>query len=81
MYWLFGLDMEKEKVKMRILMFFKYLKESPGSGFIILFMVLFIICAFLLSGNSEKTSKILANWAYLFLLIGVVIKLIELKRS
>ena len=67
-------------MKMRILVFFKYLRESPGSGFIILFMILLITCAFLLAWESENIAKILANWAYLFLIIGVVMKLIEVKR-
>ena len=80
MHWLFGWETAKEKVKMRILMFLKYLRENPGSGFVILFMILLIICAFLLAGKSEKAARILANWAYLFLIIGLVMKLVEMKR-
>ena len=37
--------------------------------------------AFLLMGKNEKAAEILANWAYLFLVIGVIIKVIELGKN
>ena len=81
MYWVFGEKLEKEKLKKRIFLFLNYLKENPGSAFIILFMILLIICAFLLIGKNEKTAESVANWAYLFLIIGVIIKFIEMKKT
>jgi hypothetical protein len=71
---------EKEKVRARVFAFLNYLEENPGSIFVILFMILLTICAFLLAGRKEKAAESVANWAYLFLVIGVVIKLVEIKR-
>ena len=68
-------------MRQRIFLFLNYLKENPGSGFIILFMVLLIACAFLLVGKNEKAAGSIANWAYLFLIMGVIIKFIEVRRS
>lgn len=73
--------MEKEELKKRIVLFLNYLKGSPGSGFIILFIILLISCVFLLIGNNGKAAERVANWAYLFLVIGAIIKFIETKRS
>jgi hypothetical protein len=72
---------EKEKLKRKIALFLDYLKQNPGSGFVILFVILLIICAFLLIGKNEKAAENVANWAYLFLVIGVITKVIEFKRD
>ena len=58
-----------------------YLKKNPGSGFILGFMFLLIVCAFLLILGREKTAQGIANWAYLFLVIGVVIKLVRFLKE
>jgi hypothetical protein len=38
-------------------------------------------CAFLLIGKNARTAESVANWAYLFLVIGLVIKFIEMRKS
>ncbi len=81
MYWVLVEKEEKEELKKRIVLFLNYLKGSPGSGFIILFIILLISCAFLLVGNNGKAAERVASWAYLFLVIGAIIKFIETKRS
>ena len=58
-----------------------YLKENPGSGFVLAFMFLLIVCAVLLIFGQEKIAGGVSNWAYLFLVIGVVIKLIRILRE
>ncbi len=58
-----------------------YLKKNPGSGFILAFMFLLIVCAFLLICSWEKIAQGIANWAYLFLVIGVVIKLVRFLKE
>jgi hypothetical protein len=81
MYWVFGEKLEEKKLRKRISLFVNYLKKNPGSGFIILFMILLMSCAFLLIGKNEKAAESMANWAYLFLVIGVIIKFIEMRKS
>ena len=81
MYWISDERGEKKKLRKRIFLFLNYLKENPGSGFIILFMILLMSCAFLLIGKDEKAAGRVANWAYLFLVIGVIIKFIEMRKS
>lgn len=51
-----------------------YIKEKPSAPFIIAFMVLLIICVFLLIFKAEKAAEQLANIAYFALVIGVGIK-------
>lgn len=48
-----------------------YIKEKPSAPFIIGFMILLIICAFLLIFKHEKTAERAANIAYFSLVIGV----------
>ncbi len=71
----------EERLKKEIFRFLNYLKENPGSGFIILFMILLITCAFLLIVRNENAAEILAGWAYLFLVVGVIVKIIELRKN
>ncbi len=73
--------LEEEELRRQILLFLNYLRRNPGSGFIILFMILLIICAFLVMWKNEKAAEILANWAYVLLVIGVIIKFVELKMN
>ena len=61
--------------------FFYYVKENPGSGFVLAFMLLLITCAFLLIFKQERIAEQVANWAYLFLVIGVIIKFVRMLRE
>ncbi len=72
---------EKAELTRRILLFLNYLRENTGSGFVTIFMILLMTCAFLLIGKNEKAAESVANWAYLFLVIGVIIKVIELRKD
>ncbi len=58
-----------------------YLKKNPGSGFILAFMFLLVVCAFLLICGWEKIAEWVANWAYLFLVTGVLIKLVRFLKE
>lgn len=57
-----------------------YFKEKPGAPFIITFMILLMSCAFLLIFKKEKIAEAVANWAYLFLVVGVIIELVQTIR-
>jgi hypothetical protein len=52
-----------------------YIKEKPSAPFIIAFMALLVICAFLLIFKSEKAAEHVANIAYFSLVIGVGIEI------
>lgn len=52
-----------------------------GSKFIVGFMVLLIGCAVLLIVKKEAVAAKVADWAYLLLVIGVILKLIGLRRQ
>ena len=58
-----------------------YLKKNPGSGFVLVFMLLLITCAFLLILKQENIVEQVAKWAYLSLVIGVIIKFVRLIRE
>lgn len=58
----------------------KYSKEKPSAPFIIGFMVLLMICAFLLIFKAEKAAEQLANIAYFCLVIGVGIEVYRMVR-
>ena len=52
-----------------------YFRSKPSAPFIIGFMILLMSCAFLLIAEKKKAAESLANWAYLLLVIGVLIEL------
>jgi hypothetical protein len=57
-----------------------YIKEKPSAPFIIAFMFLLIICAFLLIFKAEKAAEQLANIAYFSLVVGVGIELYQMIK-
>jgi len=57
-----------------------YIKEKPSAPFIIVFMFLLIICAFLLIFKAEKVAEQLANIAYFSLVVGVGIELYQIVK-
>ena len=58
-----------------------YIKEKPSVPFIIAFMALLVICAFLLIFKAEKAAEQLANIAYFSLVIGVGIEVYQLVKN
>jgi len=57
-----------------------YIKEKPSAPFIIAFMFLLIICAFLLIFKAEKAAEQLANIAYFSLVVGVGIEFYQMIK-
>lgn len=57
-----------------------YVKEKPSAPFIIGFMALLIMCAFLLIFKHGKSAENLANIAYFLLVIGVGIEIYHLIK-
>lgn len=57
-----------------------YIKEKPSAPFIVGFMILLIMCAFLLIFKAEKTAEQLANIAYFSLVIGVGIEVYRMIK-
>ncbi len=58
--------------------FFKYVKKSPGSGFIILALLFFIVAAGFLLLKKEQLAEQMANLTYFLLVIGVIINFIRI---
>lgn len=58
-----------------------YLKRDLGSGFILASILLLAVSAFLLIPKWEQAAKHVADWAYLSLVVGVVIALVEFLRE
>jgi len=56
-------------------------KEIVGTMFIVGFMILLFICAFFLILKQENISEKVANGAYLLLVIGVILRLIQSFRE
>ena len=81
MYWILGKKSEKEELRKKISLFLNHIKDNLGSGFVILFMILLMICAFLLIGENERAAEGAVNWAYSFLVIGIIMGLVEGKRE
>jgi hypothetical protein len=53
-----------------------YLGENWGAPFIIAFMIILMMCAYLLACGNEFAANVLAVYAYYFLVVGVVLQLI-----
>jgi len=81
MYRVLGKKSEKEELKKKISLFLNQLKDNPISGFVILFMVILMGCAFLLIGENERAAEGAVNWAYSFLVIGVIIGLVGREKK
>lgn len=60
---------------------FVLLKRNPGAIFVILFMISLATAAGFLMAKNEKTAIHIANVAYLFLVIGTIIYMIQLFRE
>lgn len=58
----------------------EYFKEKPSAAFIIGFMALLMICAFLLIFKVEKAAEQIANIAYFSLVIGVGIEAYQMIK-
>lgn len=72
-------------LKKQIITFRKFLiryhKTNLSSAFILDFMLLFVLCAFLLTIKAEWIAKQIANLAYLLLVIGVGMKAVAFFRE
>lgn len=72
----------KEKVLSRIPSRIQdYFREKPSAPFIIGFMVFLILSAFLLILKRQASAESTANWAYLMLVIGLIIEFIQFIRN
>jgi hypothetical protein len=58
-----------------------YFEEKPSAYFIIVFMILLILCAFLLIFKQEWLAEQLANIAYFCLVIGVGIEFYKMVKN
>lgn len=52
-----------------------------GAAFVLVFMTILLVCALLFIFRQQIFAERLANWAYLFLVIGVGIRLIEFLKT
>ncbi|MBA7708376.1 hypothetical protein ES703_117274 [subsurface metagenome] len=59
----------------------RYHKTMLASAFILDFMLLLVLCAFLFMIKAEWMAKQLANLAYFLLLIGVIMKAIQFFKE
>lgn len=57
-----------------------YIKDKPSVPFIIAFMFLLIVCAFLLIFKAEKVAEKVANIAYFSLVVGVGIEVYQMIK-
>lgn len=58
-----------------------YLKHNPGAVFVVLFMIALATAAGFLMDKKEQTAVHIANLAYLFLVIGTLIYMVQLYRE
>lgn len=58
--------------------FVYYMKHNPGAIFVILFMVSLMTAAVFLIFKQEKIAIHIGNLAYLFLIIGTIIYIVQL---
>ena len=65
----------------RVISIKQYFGEKPSAFFIISFMVLLMICAFLLIFKLEKVAEQMANIAYIALVVGVGIEVYQLIKA
>lgn len=59
----------------------KYFKKTPGSIFVLMFMILLVFSAVLLILKKEDIAEKFANWGFVFLIIGVIFKIFEFKKK
>jgi len=58
-----------------------YFMENPGAPFIIVFLALLVICAFILASGGEPGANALAVYAYYSLVAGVVLQLVAYVKT
>lgn len=71
----------KSKMENIIFRGFNYLKYNPGAIFVILFMIAIATAAGFLMDKKEEIAIHIANLAYLFLVIGTVIYMVQIYRE
>lgn len=70
-----------ETLKKALYNIFVLLKRNPGAIFVIMFMISLAAAAGFLMGRNEKIAIHIANLAYLFLVIGTIVYMIQLFRG
>lgn len=73
-----NMDILKLKVKNILYRIGVYLKHNPGAVFVILFMITLAGAAGFLMDKKEQIAIHIANLAYLFLVVGTVIYMVQL---
>lgn len=58
-----------------------YFEEKPSAPYIMLFMIILLICAFLLIIKLESVAEQMANIAYFLLVVGVGIEFYQLIKE
>ncbi len=58
----------------------EYIKDNPGAPFVIGFQLLLVVCAGLLIQGSSAIASEVATYAYLLLVVGVVLQFIAYVR-
>jgi len=59
----------------------KYLKENPGTPFIMGFMTLLLFCAIILSTGQTTQANKIAEYAYYLLVIGVLLQFVSFVKE
>lgn len=69
-----------ERVKHLLIKVLRYLKENPGTPFIVAFQVMLIICAVLLAYDQEAMANNIAIYAFYSLVVGVILQFIAFLK-
>lgn len=76
-----GLEKEKKAMNYRHRKILQYFKKNPEATFICAFIFLIAVCMLLLVFGRVKIAEGVVNWAYLFLVAGILIKLVRYLKE
>lgn len=69
------------RVRPRLIRKWRYFQEKPSAPYIMLFMILLLFCAFLLTIKLEPVAEQVANIAYFLLVVGVGIEFYQVMKE